>query len=327
MINKRRFLFSVLIFTLSCGKLPESLGKSREVGVVSVVVDTALINANLQIYNYYPQKEPQFFFVFGPDTDIKKFHKFRTIFLYGSLENNFIKKLLNAEAREATKKDEIVLFRKSDLWAKNQLVLILAVSEPQMLWNAVKEYHALIVRILDDNYFRNVKAEYNALPRDEKTIEELKQHGITFDLPKGWLIDTAHAREKFLLIRAHDPDRSVFYYRARKPVHLSDTFAIKIRNILTEKYYHGDYILKDRIRAEPYELDNLKGIRLQGAWQNDSLVAGGPFLAYFLTDSINLYVIDGALFLPGERKTDYFKRVEVLLNSFKLETSNPGEGN
>jgi hypothetical protein len=303
------------------------VGKNREVGVVSVVVDTALINANLQIYNHYTQKEPQFLFVFGPDTDIKKFHKFRTIFLYGSLEDSFIKKLLNAEALEATKKDEIVLFKKGDLWAKNQLVLILAVAEPQMLWGAVKEYHALIAKILDDNYSRIVKAEFETLPRDEKTFEELKHHGITFDLPKGWIVDTTHARENFLLIRAHDPDRTIFYYRTRKPAHLSDTVAIKIRNVLTKKYYHGDYILKDMVRAEPFELGNLKGIRLQGAWQNDSLVAGGPFLAFFVTDSLNLHVIDGALFLPGERKTDYFKRVEVLLNSFKLEPSNPGEGN
>jgi hypothetical protein len=319
-------LLLAIIFILACGRMPASVGKSRDIAVISMVVDTALINSNVQIFNDYPQPEPLFSFYFGADTALKRNLKFRTIFLYGSLEDKFINKLLNAEARETTKKDQVTLFKKNDLWAKDQLVLILAVAEPQMLWNAVREYRPLISRILEDNYYQNIKAEYYQLPRDNTIPDELSRYGITFDLHRGWMIDSAYQKQNFVFIHAHYPDRSVFYYRGEKPANLSDSFAIGLRNGLTKKYYHGDYIFKDLTRIEPIEFNNLKGIRMRGVWQNDSLVAGGPFLTYFLVSGDTLHVIDGILFLPGERKTDFFTRLEVLMNSFKLVGSGIGRG-
>jgi hypothetical protein len=320
-------LFLVFILIIGCGKLPESVGKSRDVVVISTVVDTDLVNSNVQIFNHFPQPEPVFFFIYGADTELKRFMNYRTIFLYGSLNDAFMKKLLNAEAREATVKDQVTLFKKYDLWAKNQLVLILAVSEPQMLWNAVREYRPLVSRILEDHYYLNVKAEYYETPRDNKIAEDLKKYGVTFDLHGGWMIDSAFVKDGFIFIHAHYPDRSIFYYRAKKPNVLNDSFAINLRNRLTKKYYNGDYVYKDLIRVEPIEFNDLKGIRLQGVWQNDSLVAGGPFRSYFLVAGETLHVIDGILFLPGERKTDYFTRIEVLMNSFKFTLPPTGGGN
>ena len=62
----------------------------------------------------------------------------------------------------------------------------------------------------------------------------------------------------------------------------------------------------------------MKGMRLKGVWQNDSLVAGGPFLSYYLKDNDTLYIIDGILFNPGERKSDYLTQIEVIMNSFTV---------
>jgi hypothetical protein len=325
---KLSFALAVILI-VACGRLPESVGKSRDIAVVSLVVDTALVNSNVQISYDYPQPEPVFSFYYGADTALKRFMNFRTVFLYGSLKDKFIDRLLNAEARETTKKDQVTLFKKSDLWAKDQLVLILAVSEPQMLWNAVREYRPLISRILEDNYYRNIKAEYYKLPLDNAISDGLRKYGIAFDLHRGWMIDSSYARKDFVFIHAHYPDRSVFYYRGKKPASLSDTFAVRLRNELTKKYYNGDYIFKDLTRIEPIEFNSLKGIRMRGVWQNDSLVAGGPFLTYFLVSGDTLHVIDGILFLPGERKTDYFTRIEVLMNSFKLAvpSTKTGGGN
>lgn len=325
-MKPRTILFLVFVSILACGKLPESVGKSRDVVVISTVVDTGLVNSNIQMFNDFPQPEPVFFFIYGADTALKRFMTYRTIFLYGSLQDAFITKLLNAEAREATLKDQVTLFKKYDLWAKNQLVLILAVSEPQMVWNAVREYRPLVSRILEENYYQNIKAEYYKTPQDYKIADKLNKYGITFDLHGGWMIDSAFAKDGFVFIHAHYPDRSVFYYRTEKPGNLNDSFAINLRNSLTKKYYNGDYIYKDLTRIEPVEFHDLKGLRMKGVWQNDSLVAGGPFRTYFLLKGETLYVIDGILFLPGERKTDYFTRIEVLLNSFKLTSPSTGGG-
>ena len=90
------------------------------------------------------------------------------------------------------------------------------------------------------------------------------------------------------------------------------------RDLLTKKYYNGDYILNDLVNSEEIEFKNMRGLKLKGVWQNDSLVAGGPFVSYFLIDRDTLYVIDAVLFNPGKRKSDYFTTLEVIMNSFQI---------
>jgi len=99
---------------------------------------------------------------------------------------------------------------------------------------------------------------------------------------------------------------------------LNDSLVINKRNALTKKYYNGDYILNELTTIENIEFQNMNGVKLKGMWQNDSLVAGGPFLSYFLTSNDTLYIIDGMLFNPGERKSDYLTKIEVIMNSFRI---------
>jgi hypothetical protein len=110
----------------------------------------------------------------------------------------------------------------------------------------------------------------------------------------------------------------IFFYKRPYTSQLTGDYALSKRDSLTRTYYKGDYILRDLTTAEEIEFKNMRGIRLRGVWQNDSLVAGGPFLSYFLMKDDSLYVLDGLLFNPGERKTDYFTMVEVILNSFEI---------
>jgi len=146
----------------------------------------------------------------------------------------------------------------------------------------------------------------------------LAHFGIEMDFPENWMIDSTNKSENFIFIHTHYPDRSIFFYREKRTGELDDSLAIKKRNEITKKFYNGDYILKDLTIAEKIVFQGMSGLKLKGVWQNDSLVAGGPFLTYFFNKNDSLYIIDGILFLPGERKTDYFTTLEVIMNSFKL---------
>ncbi len=316
--HRSRYLLLFLTLFLSCAKIPPHVGKSRDVVVVSSKIDTNLIAGNLQIFNYVPQKEGLFTFLYTADTAIKKVNRFHTIFLYGSLQDEFIDILLNPEAKKATEKDTFSLFKLNDLWAKGQTAIVLAVSESDYIPLGVIKYKNLVSKILEDNYYARVKANYYSRKTDRKTIDVLKKFGISFKLGDGWLIDSTHKESNFIFVHTHFPDRSIFFYKEKKKEELTNSFAINRRNMLTKEYYNGDYILNDLTHAEKIEFKDLKGIRLRGVWQNDSLVAGGPFISYFLEKKDSLYVMDGILFHPGERKSDYFTTLEVILNSFEI---------
>ncbi|MGB9721969.1 MAG: DUF4837 family protein [bacterium] len=310
-------LISGLILFLTCHKFPESVGKARDVVVVASELDTALINANLQIYQYVPQREPSFVFVFASDSILKNVNQFHSIFLYGSLKDEFIYELLDAEARQATLKDSFNLFKIENLWAKNQVVVILVVSEFSYIPVAMKKYQKMITKILEESYYRKVKQSFYEKEMDNKVKNRLRRFGWEMDVPAGWMLDTTYKNENFIFVHTHYPDRSIFLYKEQNTIPLSDSVAIEKRNNLTKKYYSGDYVFKELTTVEPVEFQDMKGLRIRGVWQNDSLVAGGPFLSYFLKKNDSLFVVDGILFLPGERKTDYITGIEVMMNSFK----------
>lgn len=313
-------LLTFLIYTLtsSCARIPQTYGKSRDIVVVSTRIDTHLVTSTLQLYNYVPQREPLFTFLFAEDTAINNVKKFHTLFLYGSLQDEFLNILLDDEAEQATQKDTFTLFKLEDLWSKHQLVVILAVATPEYIEEGIRRFKDVVTEILEDNYYSRVKLNYYTEQIDNKVKKDLRSYGVTFDVAKGWLIDSTHKDDNFIFVHAHFPDRVIFFYKEAFDKELTEDFMFSKRDSLTSRYYKGDYILKELTHAETIEFKDMRGMRLKGVWQNDSLVAGGPFLSYFFVDNDTLFVLDGMLFNPGERKTDYFTMVEVILNSFEI---------
>ncbi|MEO0185162.1 MAG: DUF4837 family protein [candidate division WOR-3 bacterium] len=300
-----------------CRRFSDSVGKARDVVVVASNLDTTLIKSHLQLYQYVPQREPTFVFVFVPDSMLKNINQFHSIFLYGSLKDEFIYELLDAEARQATLRDSFNLFKIENLWAKNQVVVILVVSEISYMPVAIAKYQNMIKKILEESYYRKVKQSFYEKEMDRKIKTHLRRFGWEMDVPVGWMVDSTYRKENFVYVHTHYPDRSIFLYKEKNTVSLSDSMVIEKRNALTKRYYNGDYVFKELTTVEPVEFLDMKGLRIRGVWQNDSLVAGGPFLSYFLKKNDSLYVVDGILFLPGERKTDYIMGIEVMMNSFK----------
>jgi len=313
------FPLTILVLFIGCSRLPPNIGRSRDIVVLASRLDTTRIINNFLRYNYVPQKEAVFSFFFAPDSLFNNYDKFHTLFLYGSLKDEFINVLLNPEAKQATQKDTFTLFKINDLWAKDQLVVILVAAEPEYIPTGITKYQEFISKIFEQNYYDRIKKNYYADRIDEKIKNQLKKFGITCDLKEGWLIDSTYQDEDFIFVHTHFPDRSIFFYKEKLKGELTDSFVIQKRDGLTKKYYNGDYILQELTSAERISFKGMTGIKLRGVWQNDSLVAGGPFLSYFLINKQNMfYVIDGMLFAPGERKSDYFTKLKVIMNSFEV---------
>lgn len=307
-----------ILMVLMCVRLKRSIGKSSDVIVMSSDSGEEVVTQNVQLYNYVPQKEGIFNFTFVSDTLLDAYKHHHALLLYGTLEDEFIQILLNDEARLQTRVDTFILFKKRDIWANGQLTLILAVLDREHIEQAFTKYGQLMAQALEEHYYQRIKNNHYFGGVSKNMQERLKEFGFSVDINDSWLIDSTHQREKFVYVHKHFPDLSLFFYKEKRPQVLNDSFAFAKRDSLTEKYYNGDYILKELTLAEEIEFSGFKGIRLRGVWQNDSLVAGGPFLSYFLVDQDTLYVIDGIVFNPGERKTDYLTKMEVIMNSFDL---------
>jgi hypothetical protein len=311
-------IFLMLLAMLACIRLARSVGKSSDVVVFASKPDEQIIVDNVQLYNYVPQQEGVFKFIFARDTALEHYKKNHAILMYGTLNDEFISTMLNEEARDATRRDTFNLFRLKDLWVNEQLVVILAARDSSDLPRAFSKYGQLISEILEENYYQRAKSNYYDAGISSDMKNKLKKYGITIDINQAWMLDSTYQGERFIYVHAHFPDRSIFFYKEPKAGVLDDSFAVAKRDSLTDRYYNGDYILQELTYLEPIEFAGMNGLRMRGVWQNDSLIAGGPFLSYFLTDGDTLYVIDGIVFNPGERKTDYLTTIEVIMNSLRL---------
>ncbi len=313
----------VILLSMTCARTPPSVGKSRDIVVIASSVDTALVSRNIQIYNYVPQRERLFYFLFAADTAIHAYDKFHTIFLYGSLEDEFMNLLLSQDAKQATISDTFNLFKLHDVWARNQLCVVLAASKSAYIAQSIEKFSPLIREILEENYYLRIKENYYSKGIDQKTKTALSTMGFAFDVGEAWLIDSTYKEDNFIYLHAHFPDRSIFFYTEQHTGAMTASYALAKRDTITSKYYNGDYILTDLTHAEPIQFKDMSGIRLRGVWQNDSLVAGGPFISYFLKRGDTLRVIDAILFYPGERKSDFLMTLEVILNSFEMDEIDP----
>lgn len=325
--ERSRWLIAALcvigLFSIACERMQPSVGKSRDVVIVTSAIDTALVSQNIQIYNYVPQRERLFYILFAPDTLIHAYNKFHTIFLYGSLDDEFMTLLLSQDAKQATVADTFTLFKLHDVWARDQLCVVLATAGREYLRDGMERFGPLIQEILEENYYQRIKENYYGKGIDQGMKTALSSLGFTVDLGEAWLIDSTYKDDNFIFIHAHFPDRNIFYYREEHTGGITASYAVAKRDSLTGTYYNGDYILEEFTHADPIEFKGMNGIRLRGVWQNDSLVAGGPFISYFLQSGDTLRVLDAVLFYPGERKSDFLMTLEVILNSFEIPDATP----
>jgi hypothetical protein len=317
-MKTKYLVFFTLLFMMMCSRWLTSIGKSSEVVVLASKIEERLVIENVQQYNYVPQEEGTFEFIFAGDTALEQYKNHHALLLYGTLQDDIIRTILSKDAREATEKDTFTVFKKKDLWARGQIAIILAVNDPAYLERAFARYGQLIGQALEEHHYSRVKMNYYDAGISSGMKDRLKKYGMTLDISDAWLIDSMYQADNFIVIHTHFPDRSIFFHKGTNPPALDKGYALAKRDSLTARYYDGDYILQELTTAEPIEFANMRGIRLRGVWQNDSLVAGGPFLSYFLKSGDSLYVIDGIVFNPGERKTDYLTMIEVIMNSFRL---------
>ena len=320
----KKYLLLILLFgmvlDMACARLKRSIGTSNELLVVASAIDPAPVINAIQLYNYVPQEEGIFKFIFIGDTAFDAYQYHHAVLLCGSLEDEFIRTLLDPEARRQTERDTISLFKKDNIWAHGQLTMILAVRDPSNIDAALSKYGRLIAQTFEDHYYQRVKENYYTGGISRKMKDRLRRFGFTLDINEAWLIDSTHQADRFVYVHTHFPDRAIFFYKEPVNRPLSREFALAKRDSLAGKYYRGDRILAELTFAEPIEFAGRTGIRIKGVWQNDSLVAGGPFLSYFLVDAgtDTLYVLDGMVFNPGERKSDQLTKIEVIMNSLNL---------
>ncbi|MEO0132527.1 MAG: DUF4837 family protein [candidate division WOR-3 bacterium] len=309
-----------ILFLITCSSnLPISIGKTREVVILSNHIDAIkkILSNILERPIYTVQPEPEFLIKYLPLSSIDRYYRFHTLFIIGSINEEPINSLLKLYVKKILK-DTFGLYNISDLWAKNQKVFIFAVSDLKYLTIGLTKYKNKILKTLRNHQLENISKLTYAHGYD-KNLEKILIHKYNFSLklPNSFKLNAKYCENNFLYFVAHNPERSVFVYFSNNRIPLEPENAICLRDSLTALFYEGDYVYQLYTCAETTNFNNNLALKLIGVWQNNKYYAGGPFISYMFYRDTLLYFIDGMVFNPGQKKLNYLIQLDAILHTFK----------
>jgi len=337
------FLITILVIAGCDPTIKPARGLEDEIYVVADSIEYEELRTALETtfekLIYTPQPEKLFTLKRISVNEIERNRNKKNLIIVGPLNSSsttsqFIRAIVDSAARMKLIENDGFLIKKYDLWAKNQLVMVLTSPEIQELeFNILKNKDALLYtfqQISDKRLYASLyKSQYE---QEEVEGKLLKDYGWLIYVQADFALALNKPEDNFVWLRRSpnsDMERWIFiHWIENASPELLNTDSIKaIRNKLTEKYYRTSddsayvVIAKDYYTTSEINFKGRYAIFTQGLWDLNIKGMGGPFINYTFYDekSKRLYMLDGSVFAPKYYKRNLIHQMDVTLQSFMTE--------
>ena len=337
------FLFSVILISGCDPATDPASGLEDEIYVVADLAEYEELRNSLEAtfekIIYTPQPEKLFTLNRISVNELEKYQNKKNLIIAAPTNSNsttsqFIKAILDSASQMKMAEKDQFLIKKYDLWAKDQLVMVLTSGEMDELKSNIQNnkselYHSF-QKISDK---RLHSALYNST-YEQKKIEGmlLRDYGWLIYVQEGFQVALNKPEDNFVWLKQSqnkEMEKWIFVYwiENASPELLSPDSVKIIRNRMTEKYFDISDSNADVIIAENYFTScemNFKdnyAVFTQGLWNLNNNEMGGPFINYTFYDekSKRIYMLDGSIFAPKYYKRNLIHQMDVMLQSFMTE--------
>ena len=224
--------------------------------------------------------------------------------------------------REKVEKGENFFFQKKDQWIKDQLIITMV----------APTLNDLIQKITDNgeyiyDFFYSFQQEtvqnyiYRKLENLELPKELLEKYQWTVRVPQGYYFDTEDQENNFVFLRRRMPERWIFikWFENVDPNIITPEWFYDLRDSIGVRYNEGVKINREYTQSSEIEFLGRWCLKIEGLWEHDEKVAGGPFFAFAFYDegTRRVYVIDCATFAPFRLKIPYLDQMNIIAYTFK----------
>ena len=346
-MKKFKILFLILIVfvfltvNFSCSMRRGSIGSHDK---ILVVADSTLwlqledvLKAALERTTFTPQPEKVFNLLQKNPDDLRRVTRHPNILVLGTLQSEgkmkeLVDKLLSAESVKRIKADDAFLFQKKDPWALDQILTVMVSNDVGSLKNNIVAQSDKIFDVFDkfnEAYtHRTIFSQF-----EQKTLQKelMSKHNWSVRVPHDYHVAVDSSEFRFVWLRRFDPQRwfAAYWETVDDPSLLSKEWLLEKRADISEKYYDGDYVYQDSlitVRDKVVDFNGRYALRLDGVWQNEKHIMGGPFRIYgFYNESDSrIYMIDLAVYAPGKFKYPFLRQLDAMAHTFKSKTKNQG---
>lgn len=253
----------------------------------------------------------------------------------GSRTSDYIQAIVDSSVEAKLALDNNFLVYKNDLWARNQLVAVIAAPTIEELNKKILNNSDNLLYTFqkksDARLFSNL---YNPT-YEKKDIEGkfLKEYGWVIYVQADFVVALDKSEEKFVWLRrspGSDMERWIFVHWIdnANPDYLVQDSIKAIRNRVTKKFYQtsddASYVVvaEDYLVVNEVNFNGRYALFTQGLWELNIKGMGGPFVNYFFYDekTQRIYMIDGSVYAPKYYKRNLIQQMDVTLQSFRTKS-------
>jgi acyl carrier protein len=253
----------------------------------------------------------------------------------GSHTANYLNSIVDSTVRNLIADDSVFVINKYDLWAQDQLVMILTANDIQSLkTKIVEKKDDLFYYFREASNKRLAKGLYN-YRFEQKDIEAklLSNYGWMMYIQADYQLAMEKPEDNFIWLRRGvntDMERWIFVHWIENstPEFLDVDSISKERDRLTKNYYTTTGETAHVVSYDKYRMNsevNFNGkyaLMTHGLWKFSDESGGGPYISYTFYDeeTRRVYMLDASVFAPKYFKKSILQQVDVLLHSFKTES-------
>ncbi|RMD48502.1 MAG: DUF4837 family protein [Ignavibacteria bacterium] len=347
-MKKIILLFPLILIFSACNVKKPAVGLEDQIFVVADSSEFEQMEATLsEVFGkiiYTPQPEHMFKLKRMSINSLEKLKDKKNVIIAaplnsGSYTAQYLTSILDSNVTELVNNDSVHVINRYDLWAKNQLVMILTAKDmPTLLSEVKKDANNLLHYFQKLSNKRLYQKLYNSVYENEKLEAQiLKDYGFLIYCQIDFKLAMNKPEENFIWLRrapGSDLERWIFVHWIdnASPAMLNRDSVLALRDRLTQKFYRASDNVSYVTIADNYNKTteiNFKGryaLFTQGLWRMSDRSMGGPFVNYTFLDekSGRLYMLDGSIYAPKYEKKSLIQQVDVILQSFmtKDELSN-----
>jgi hypothetical protein len=338
------FTFSTCIFFVACdqAQIPAT-GQEDEIIVFADSTEFyELENSLLNVFGkiiYTPQPENLFLLTRKNIVDLEKYRNRKNLIFIAPLNSNsevgkYINGMLSPDVKNLVNSDSISVINKYDLWARNQLLMILTAPTIEKLNQSILKEHENLLhhfqKISDTRLFQSLYNE--RFERKDIEAKFLKNYGWMIYVQSDFYLALDKPEDNFVWLRRSpgtDMERWIFVHwiENASPAMLNRDSIYSIRDRVTGKFYKSSddqsyvEISDDYKTTIEVNFLNRYALMTQGLWRMNDGSMGGPFTNYTFYDqpTKRLYMLDGSIYAPKYYKKKLIQQVDVILQSFLTE--------
>jgi len=322
--------FFILVALSGCNQKPMSVGTEGTIVIVADQLDRPVIRPVLEKkfgrIIHTPQPEPYFNIYWVDAQSLSEQTTAPLILLSASLDGegptaDLLRRMLTPEVSEGVNSGEFAIFRRGNPWARKQLLLVLLGRDRRELGaNAVQWSDSLYNWAVEFERERVSNQVFRRGEQKELELELQDEFGFHIRIQHDYLIAQKNDSSKFVRLLRHYPERwiMVAWGELDNDSLFTPQFIYEQRRTLGEAFLDPVMTYDDRWSWQRTTLGNYDTILINGLWATLDPTGGGPFFCYglWISDRKRYYIIDGAVFAPGETKMSYLWQLETIVHSF-----------